>query len=269
MGPALMERMQKHAERFETKLIYDHVQSVDLRGKPFTLTGDQGTYTCDALIITTGASAKYLGIPQRARLPRQGCIGLCDLRRLLLQGPGCRGDRRRQYGRRRGAVPRQYCEPRHTSCNRRDKFKGEKILHDKLFKKAAEGKVEIVWNSHLTKCWATLAALPGMRVKNLQDGTTRELALKGVFVAIGHEPNTKIFDGQLAMNGGYIKVKSGNEGERHRDQCAAWFAAGDVMDHVYRRRSRRRHRCRRRWTQKNTWINWSACRSGFSRDLIF
>jgi thioredoxin reductase (NADPH) len=233
MGPALMERMQKHAERFETKLIYDHVQNVDLKNRPFTLKGDQGTYTCDALIITTGASAKYLGMPSEQSFRGKGvsACATCD-------GFFYKGQDVAVIGGGNTAVEEALylanIANHVTIVHRRDKFKGEKILHDKLFKKAAEGKVEIIWNSTLDEVLGETGGVTGMRVRNVQTGAAREIALKGVFIAIGHEPNTKLFEGQLTMNGGYIKVKSGIEGDATATSVPGVFAAGDVMDHVYR-----------------------------------
>jgi thioredoxin-disulfide reductase len=233
MGPALMDRMRKHAERFETQLIYDHIQSVDLKKKPFTLSGDQGTYTCDALIITTGASAKYLGIPSEQAFRGKGvsACATCD-------GFFYKGQDVAVIGGGNTAVEEAiYLSniARHvTVVHRRDKFKGEKILHDKLFKRVKEGKVEIVWHSTLDEVKGDASGVTGMRIKDVRDGKTRDVELKGVFIAIGHEPNTKLFEGQLEMNGGYIKVKSGIEGDATATSIPGVFAAGDVMDHVYR-----------------------------------
>ncbi|HUP92134.1 MAG TPA: thioredoxin-disulfide reductase [Solimonas sp.] len=233
LGPALMERMQKHAERFDTKMVYDHVHAVDLKSRPFKLTGDQGSYTCDALIVTTGASAKYLGIPSEESFRGKGvsACATCD-------GFFYKGQHVAVIGGGNTAVEEALylanIASKVTIVHRRDKFKGEKILHDKLFKRAAEGKVEIVWNSTLDEVLGDASGVTGMRVRNVQTGAAREIALKGVFIAIGHEPNTKIFEGQLEMAGGYIKVKSGNEGFATAASVPGVFAAGDVMDHVYR-----------------------------------
>jgi thioredoxin reductase (NADPH) len=233
MGPALMERMREHAERFDTKLIYDHVQSVDLKKKPFTLTGDQGVYTADALIITTGASAKYLGIPSEQSFRGKGvsACATCD-------GFFYKGQDVAVIGGGNTAVEEAiYLSniAKHvTVVHRRDKFKGEKILHDKLFKRVSEGKVEIVWHGTLDEVLGDQSGVTGARIKDVRDGKTRNLDVKGVFIAIGHEPNTKIFEGQLEMNGGYIKVKSGVSGDATATSIPGVFAAGDVMDHVYR-----------------------------------
>lgn len=233
MGPDLMTRMQKHAERFETQFIYDHVHKLDLKNRPFTLTGDQGTYTCDALIISTGASAKYLGIPSEEAFRGKGvsACATCD-------GFFYKGQDVAVIGGGNTAVEEALylanIANKVTIVHRRDKFKGEKILHDKLFKKAAEGKVEIIWNSSLDEVLGDASGVNKIRLKNVQDGATREIAVNGVFIAIGHSPNTSIFEGQLEMEGGYLKVQSGNAGNATATSVPGVFAAGDVMDHVYR-----------------------------------
>lgn len=233
MGPDLMARMQKHAERFETQFIYDHIHSVDLKNRPFTLSGDQGSYTCDALIISTGASAKYLGIPSEETFRGKGvsACATCD-------GFFYKGQDVAVIGGGNTAVEEALylanIANKVTIVHRRDKFKGEKILHDKLFKKAAEGKVEIIWNSSLDEVLGDATGVNALRVKNVQTGTTREIAVKGVFIAIGHSPNTAIFEGQLEMVGGYLKVQSGSDGNATATSVPGVFAAGDVMDHVYR-----------------------------------
>jgi thioredoxin reductase (NADPH) len=233
MGPALMERMKAHAERFDTTLIYDHIQSVDLQQRPFTLKGDQGSYTCDALIITTGASAKYLGMPSEQAFRGKGvsACATCDGFFYKAQDVAVIGGGNTAV---EEALYLANIASKVTIVHRRDKFKGEKILHDKLFKKAAEGKVEIIWNSTLDEVLGDNSGVTGMRVKNLQTGAAREISVKGVFVAIGHSPNTSLFEGQLDMAGGYIRVKSGNEGGATATSVPGVFAAGDVMDHVYR-----------------------------------
>ena len=233
MGPALMERMQKHAERFDTKFIYDHIHVVDLKTRPFKLKGDQGEYTADALIITTGASAKYLGIPSEETFRGKGvsACATCD-------GFFYKGQEVAVIGGGNTAVEEALylsnIATKVTVVHRRDKFKGEKILHDKLFKREKEGKVEIVWNSTLDEVLGDASGVTGVRLKNLQTGTSRDVTVKGVFIAIGHSPNTAIFEGQLEMAGGYIKVKSGSEGGATATSVPGVFAAGDVMDHVYR-----------------------------------
>ena len=233
MGPDLMTRMQQHAERFETQFIYDHIHTVDLKHKPYSLTGDQGSYTCDALIIATGASAKYLGLESEQLFRGKGvsACATCDgffykNQEVAVIGGGNTAVEEALY--------LSNIAKKVTIVHRRDKFKGEKILHDKLFKKQAEGKVEIIWDSTLDEVLGDATGVTGMRVKNLKDGATREIELKGVFIAIGHSPNTGIFEGQLDMAGGYIKVKSGSEGDATLTSAPGVFAAGDVQDHVYR-----------------------------------
>jgi thioredoxin reductase (NADPH) len=233
MGPDLMERMRRHAERFDTQFIYDHVHAVDLKSRPFKLKGDQGEYSCDALIIATGASAKYLGLPSEQTFRGKGvsACATCD-------GFFYKGQDVAVIGGGNTAVEEALYLAniaRHvTIVHRRDKFKGEKILHDKLFKKAEEGKVEIVWDSTLDEVLGDEGGVTGMRLKNLKTGKSRDLAVKGVFVAIGHSPNTQIFEGQLEMAGGYLKVQSGTTGNATQTSVPGVFAAGDVMDYVYR-----------------------------------
>ncbi|MEQ1437766.1 thioredoxin-disulfide reductase [Fontimonas sp. SYSU GA230001] len=233
LGPDLMARMQKHAERFETQFIYDHINAVDLKTRPFRLKGDQGEYSCDALIVATGASAKYLGLESETAFRGKGvsACATCD-------GFFYKGQDVAVIGGGNTAVEEALylanIANKVTIVHRRDRFKGEKILHDKLFKKAAEGKVEIIWDSSLDEVLGDASGVTGMRVKNLKTGATREIALKGVFIAIGHSPNTGLFEGQLEMNGGYLKVKSGTDGDATATSVPGVFAAGDVMDHVYR-----------------------------------
>ncbi|MGH8446758.1 MAG: thioredoxin-disulfide reductase [Solimonas sp.] len=233
MGPDLMSRMQKHAERFDTTFVYDHIHAVDLQQRPFTLKGDQGEYSCDALIIATGASAKYLGLPSEQEFRGKGvsACATCDgffykNQEVAVIGGGNTAVEEALYlSNIAGKV---------TVVHRRDKFKGEKILHDKLFRKQQEGKVEIVWDSTLDEVLGDGSGVNGLRVKNLKDGGTRDIAARGVFIAIGHSPNTSLFEGQLKMNGGYIQVHSGTNGDATATSVAGVFAAGDVMDHVYR-----------------------------------
>jgi len=232
-GPDLMARMQKHAERFDTLMIYDHIHAVDLKNRPFKLTGEQGEYSCDALIVTTGASAKYLGIPSETAFRGKGvsACATCD-------GFFYKGEDVVVIGGGNTAVEEALylanIANKVTIVHRRDKFKGEKILHDKLFKRRDEGKVEIVWDSSLDEVLGDASGVTGVRVKNVKDGSTREIAVKGVFIAIGHSPNTQIFEGQLEMHDGYIKVQSGSAGNATATSVPGVFAAGDVMDHVYR-----------------------------------
>ena len=233
MGPALMQRMQQHAERFETQMVYDHIHKVDLQNRPFTLVGDQGTYTCDALIITTGASAKYLGLPSEEAFRGKGvsACATCDgffykNQEVAVIGGGNTAVEEALY--------LSNIAKKVTVVHRRDKFKGEKILHDKLAKRAAEGKVEIIWDSTLDEVLGDATGVNSIRVKNVKTGEAREIEVKGAFIAIGHSPNTGIFEGQLKMNGGYITVHSGSAGDATATSVPGVFAAGDVMDHVYR-----------------------------------
>ena len=233
LGPDLMARMQKHAERFDTQFISDHIHEVDLKSKPLKLRGDAGEYTADALIIATGASAKYLGIPSEQEFRGKGvsACATCDgffykNQEVAVIGGGNTAVEEALY---LANIARKV-----TVVHRRDKFKGEKILHDKLNKRVEEGKVEIIWNSTLDEVLGDSSGVTGMRVRNVQNNETRDIALSGVFIAIGHSPNTGIFEGQLTMNGGYIKVHSGSEGDATATSVPGVFAAGDVMDHIYR-----------------------------------
>jgi thioredoxin reductase (NADPH) len=233
MGPDLMDRMRRHAERFDTQFIYDHIHVVDLKQRPFRLKGDQGEYTCDALIVATGASARYLGLPSEQAFRGKGvsACATCD-------GFFYKGQDVAVIGGGNTAVEEALylanIANKVTIVHRRDKFKGEKILHDKLFKKVKEGKVEIIWDSTLDEVQGDEAGVTGARVKNVKTGATRDIAVKGVFIAIGHSPNTQIFEGQLEMAGGYVKVHSGTNGNATATSVPGVFAAGDVMDHIYR-----------------------------------
>ena len=232
-GPELMERFLKHAERFNTQIVFDHIHTVALTEKPFTLTGDSAVYTCDALIIATGASAQYLGLPSEEAFMGKGVSGCatCD-------GFFYKGDDVCVVGGGNTAVEEAlYLSniARHvTVIHRRDKFRSEKILADRLMAKANEGKVSILWNHTLDEVLGDKTGVTGVRIKSTQDGATRDLALKGCFVAIGHKPNTDIFAGQLDMVNGYIVTKSGNQGNATATSIPGVFAAGDVQDHVYR-----------------------------------
>jgi thioredoxin reductase (NADPH) len=233
MGPALMQRMQQHAERFETRMVFDHIHSVDLKNRPFTLKGDAGEYSCDALIIATGASARYLGIESETAFKGKGvsACATCD-------GFFYKGQDVAVIGGGNTAVEEALylsnIANKVTVVHRRDRFKGEKILHDKLFKRQQEGKVEIIWDSTLDEVLGDASGVTGMRVKNVKTGATRNIDLKGVFIAIGHTPNTGIFEGQLEMKGGYLTVNSGSDGNATQTSVPGVFAAGDVQDHVYR-----------------------------------
>ena len=232
-GPELMERFLKHAERFNTKIIFDHIHTVALKARPFTLTGDNGTYTCDALIIATGASAQYLGLPSEEAFMGKGVSGCatCDgffykNQDVCVVGGGNTAVEEALY---LSNIAKHV-----TVIHRRDKFRSEKILADRLMAKAKEGKVTILWNHTLDEVLGDKTGVTGVRAKSTHDGTTRDLALKGCFIAIGHKPNTDIFAGQLDMVNGYIVTQSGNQGNATATSIPGVFAAGDVQDHVYR-----------------------------------
>ncbi len=232
-GPGLMERMKRHAERFHTEIVFDHINQAELQSRPFRLTGDSGVYTCDALIIATGASAKYLGLPSEEVFKGRGvsACATCD-------GFFYKGQKVAVIGGGNTAVEEALylanIAAHVTVVHRRDKFKAEKILIDKLMAKVNEGKIGIEWNSALGEVVGDDSGVTGMRVKNLATNAVKNFALQGVFIAIGHQPNTAIFAGQLEMNNGYIKVKSGLEGNATATSIPGVFAAGDVADHVYR-----------------------------------
>lgn len=232
-GPELMARFQAHAERFETQIIFDHIHTAQLQQKPFTLIGDSGTYTCDALIIATGASAKYLGLPSEAEFSGRGvsACATCDgffyrNKPVAVIGGGNTAVEEALY--------LANIASHVTVVHRRDKFKSEKILADKLMKRVAEGKVTIEWNSTLDEVLGDASGVTGMRIKSTQDGSTKEVGLDGVFIAIGHKPNTDLFVGQLAMEDGYLITQAGRQGNATATSIAGVFAAGDVQDHIYR-----------------------------------
>ena len=232
-GPALMERFRKHAERFETELVFDHIHTVDLKSKPFTLTGDSGTYTCDALIISTGASARYLGLPSEEAFKGKGvsACATCD-------GFFYKGKRVAVIGGGNTAVEEALYLSNIASevvvVHRRDELRAEKIMQKHLFEKQDAGKVTMKWNHTLDEVLGDDMGVTGMRIKSTTASTTEDIDLHGVFIAIGHTPNTGIFKDQLDMAGGYIKVKSGLEGGATATSVEGVFAAGDVMDHIYR-----------------------------------
>lgn len=232
-GPELMERMKAHAERFETEVIFDHVNSVNLEQRPFRLKGDSGEYTCDALIIATGASAKYLGLESEEAFKGKGvsACATCDgffyrNKRVAVIGGGNTAVEEALY---LSNIAKEV-----VVVHRRDSFRSEKILADKLLDKAANGNVTIKWNNELDEVLGDEMGVTGMRIKNRETGATEEIELEGIFIAIGHQPNTGIFEGQLAMENGYIKVQSGLEGNATQTSVPGVYAAGDVMDHVYR-----------------------------------
>jgi thioredoxin reductase (NADPH) len=232
-GPALMERFRKHAERFETELVFDHIHTVDLKQKPFTLTGDSGTYTCDALIISTGASARYLGLPSEEAFKGKGvsACATCD-------GFFYKGKRVAVIGGGNTAVEEALYLSNIASevvvVHRRDELRAEKIMQKHLFEKETDGKVVMKWNNTLEEVLGDDMGVTGMQIKSTTDGGTENIDLHGIFIAIGHTPNTGIFEGQLDMAGGYIKVKSGTDGNATATSVEGVFAAGDVMDHIYR-----------------------------------
>ncbi len=232
-GPELMERFQKHAERFNTEIIFDHIHTAQLTGKPITLIGDQGTYTCDALIIATGASAQYLGLPSEESFMGRGVSGCatCD-------GFFYKGQEVAVIGGGNTAVEEALylsnIASRVTVVHRRDKFRSEKILIDKLMDKAKNGNVTLEFNQVLDEVLGDKSGVTGMRIKSVEDGSTKTVNLQGVFIAIGHKPNTDIFQGQLQMENGYIVTRSGNQGGVTATSISGVFAAGDVQDHIYR-----------------------------------
>lgn len=232
-GPGLMERMKQHAERFHTRMIHDQIHTTDLSSPPYRLEGDSGTYTCDALIIATGATARYLGLESEANFMGRGisACATCDgffyrNKNVAVIGGGNTALEEALYLSNLAAHV--------TVVHRRDKFRGEKILADKLFDKAAEGNVTIVWDHELDEVLGDDMGVTGGRIRHKPTGAARELAVDGIFIAIGHKPNTDVFAGQLDMEGGYIKVQSGTQGNATATSKPGVFAAGDVMDHVYR-----------------------------------
>lgn len=232
-GPALMEDMRKHAERFSTEIIFDHINAVDLKQTPFWLKGDSGAYTCDALIICTGASAQYLGLPSEEAFKGRGvsACATCDgffyrEKPVAVIGGGNTAVEEALY--------LSNIASHVTVVHRRDALRAEKILQDRLFKREKEGKVTIQWDHVLDEVLGDDSGVTGLRVKNVKDQSTQDLKADGVFIAIGHKPNTDLFKGQLDMNGGYIKVKSGIDGGATACSIPGVFAAGDVADHIYR-----------------------------------
>lgn len=232
-GPGLMERMKQHAERFNTRMIHDQIHTTDLSSPPYRLQGDSGAYTCDALIIATGATARYLGLESETNFMGRGisACATCDgffyrHKNVAVIGGGNTALEEALYLSNLAAHV--------TVVHRRDKFRGEKILADKLFDKAANGNVTIVWDHELDEVLGDDMGVTGGRIRHKQSGETQELTVDGIFIAIGHKPNTDIFAGQLDMEGGYIKVQSGTQGNATATSKPGVFAAGDVMDHVYR-----------------------------------
>ncbi len=232
-GPDLMQRFQEHAERFNTNIIFDHINKVDFSQRPFTLIGDSGTYTCDALIIATGASAKYLGLPSEQSFMGRGVSGCATCDGFFYRDKVCC-----VVGGGNTAVEEALYLSNIASkvhlIHRRDKFKAEAIMIDKLMDKVKAGKIVLELHSVLDEVLGDASGVTGVRLKNIQDNHTRELAVHGCFIAIGHQPNTGIFEGQLAMKDGYIVTQSGLQGMATQTSVPGVFAAGDVQDHVYR-----------------------------------
>jgi thioredoxin reductase (NADPH) len=232
-GPALMERMKRHAERFATQIVNDHVQSVELASRPFRLKGDAGHYSCDALIIATGAAAKYLGLATEEKFRGRGvsACATCD-------GFFFRGQRVAVIGGGNTAVEEalylSHIAQHVTLVHRRDKLRAEKILQDRLFREVQAGKISVVWNHTVDEVLGNEHGVSGVRLRSLSDARSQELTVTGLFVAIGHTPNTALFAGQLAMREGYLSVRAGLDGDATATSIAGVFAAGDVADHVYR-----------------------------------
>ncbi len=231
-GPALMDRMLKHAERFNTEVIFDHINEVDLKQTPYTLKGDSATYTCDALIIATGASARYLGLESEEAFKGRGvsACATCDgffyrNKPVAVVGGGNTAVEEALY--------LSNIASHVTVIHRRDKFSSEKILSDQLIAKAKDGNVTIEWNHNLDEVLGDEMGVTGLRLKS-NEGETKEVAVDGVFIAIGHQPNTAIFEDQLEMENGYLKVRSGSNGNATATNVPGVFAAGDVADHIYR-----------------------------------
>ncbi|MHB1199789.1 MAG: thioredoxin-disulfide reductase [Polaromonas sp.] len=232
-GPDLMQRFLAHAERFKTEIIFDHINQADLGTRPFTLKGDSGSYTCDALIIATGASAKYLGLPSETAFMGRGVSGCatCDGffyrdQEVCVIGGGNTAVEEALY--------LSNIASKVTLVHRRDKFRAEAILIDKLHEKVAAGKIELKLFNTLDEVLGDASGVTGVRLKSTQSAATQDIALKGCFIAIGHQPNTDIFAGQLEMAGGYILTKSGQQGLATMTSVPGVFAAGDVQDHIYR-----------------------------------
>lgn len=232
-GPELMARMLQHAEKFDTSVVFDYINSVDLKQRPFTLNGDQAQYTCDSLIIATGASAMYLGLESEEAFKGKGvsACATCD-------GFFYRDQPVAVVGGGNTAVEEALYLSNIASkvylVHRRDELRSEKILQDRLFEKAKNGNVELVWDHVVDEVLGDDAGVNALRVKNVKDETTKTLDVQGIFIAIGHKPNTQIFEGQLEMEHGYITVESGQQGNATQTSVEGVFASGDVMDHIYR-----------------------------------
>lgn len=232
-GPSLMERMQQHAERFETEIVYDHIHTAELQQRPFILKGDSGTYSCDALIIATGASAQYLGLPSEESFMGKGvsacatCDGFFYRNQVVaVVGGGNTAVEEALY-------LSNIAKEVHL-IHRRDKLRAEKILQDKLLDKAANGNIRLHWNQTLDEVLGDNMGVTGLRMRSTDDNSTQDLALAGVFIAIGHKPNTDLFKGQLDMHDGYLTVRGGGQGNATATSIEGVFAAGDVADNIYR-----------------------------------
>lgn len=232
-GPELMEQMRAHAERFETEVLFDHIHTAQLDKKPFTLIGDQGSYTCDALIIATGASAQYLGLPSEEAFMGKGvsACATCDgffykNQEVAVIGGGNTAVEEALY---LANIAKKV-----TLVHRRSSLRAEKILQDKILAKAANGNIDIIWEHQLVEVLGDTSGVTGLKLQSMQDNSTQEIAVAGAFIAIGHQPNTAIFAEQLEMDKGYIKVKSGLAGNATATSVEGVFAAGDVCDQVYR-----------------------------------
>jgi thioredoxin reductase (NADPH) len=232
-GPALMERMRAHAARFDTEIVSDHIQRADLSVRPFVLSGDLGQYSCEALIIATGASARYLGLPSEERFRGRGvsACATCD-------GFFFRGHRVAVVGGGNTAVEEALylsnMAAHVTLVHRRDKLRAEKILQDRLMQREREGKISFIWHHGVDEILGDDAGVSGLRLRSTLDQAPREMPVTGVFIAIGHTPNTALFDGQIDMHGGYIRIRGGSDGYATATSLPGVFAAGDVADHVYR-----------------------------------
>ena len=232
-GPELMQRLLQHAERFNTEIVFDHIHTVHLKQRPFLLEGDSGSYTCDALIIATGASAQYLGLPSEQAFMGKGvsACATCDgffykNQEVAVVGGGNTAVEEALY--------LSNIASKVTMIHRRDKFRAEPIMIDRLMAKVQEGKIEIKWNHVLDEVTGDTSGVTGLKIKSTTDGAATSLSVHGLFVAIGHKPNTGIFDGQLQMNNGYIVTRSGLDGMATMTSVEGVFAAGDVQDHIYR-----------------------------------
>ncbi|WP_028989976.1 thioredoxin-disulfide reductase [Thermithiobacillus tepidarius DSM 3134] len=231
LGPDLMEKLERQARRFDTEILFDHIHTAELQSRPFRLVGDNGTYTCDALIIATGASAKYLGLPSEEKFAGKGVSACATCDGFFYRGQDVAviggGNTAVEEALYLSNIARQV-----TVVHRRDSFRSEKILQQKLFEK---DNIKVIWNHAVDEILGDDNGVTGVRIKHVEDGSTQELSVQGVFIAIGHHPNTAIFDGQIEMDErGYIKTQGGNSGNATATNIPGVFAAGDVQDHIYR-----------------------------------